>query len=101
MLPRPLLFKIGLSDTLFKAGVASFVAVIADGLVKSSWGRQNPNVTFGSGNGGIEQVPLEHYIVAGVQYNYDGGIFAALAFVDGAGVGQGQFIQFLDRKSVV
>ena len=33
--------------------------------------------------------------MAGVEHHDDGGVFAALAFVDGAGVGELKFVEFL------
>ena len=62
--------------------------------MESAGGRENPHVAFCAGDGGVDEVALQHYIVAGVEHHDDGGVFAALALVDGAGVGELQFVQF-------
>ena len=63
--------------------------------MEGAGGRKYPHVSFRAGDGRIKQVPLEHHVVAGVENHDDGGVFAALALVDGAGVGQLQFVEFV------
>ena len=46
-----------------------------------------------AGNGGVEEVALQHHVVLGVHDDNYGGVFAALRFVDGGGVGEHQFVQ--------
>ena len=46
------------------------------------------------GDAGVEQVPLQHRVVLGQNGNHDGGIFGALAFVNGRGVGRHQRVEF-------
>src|SRR3712207_8423033 len=52
---------------------------------------------FGAGDGGVEQVALQHRPGAGGQRDDDAGVLAALRAVHGDGVGVHQLVE--DRKS--
>ena len=93
-----------LTEPFFQPCVPSGAAVVAHSLVERSGCGKYPHVSFRAGDGRIKQVPLEHYVVAGVENHDDGGVFAALALVDGAGVGQLQvldFVSFVIHRLVV
>ena len=46
-----------------------------------------------AGEAGVDEIALQHGVVLGEQRNHHGGIFAALAFVDRAGIGRHQVIE--------
>ena len=81
-------FFVELAEAFFKSREAAGAAVVADGLVEGSGGGKNPHMAFRAGNGGVDEVALQHHVVAGIENHDDGGVFAALALVDGAGVGE-------------
>ena len=47
----------------------------------------------GAGDGGVEQIALQHDGVLGGERQHDGGVFGALGFVHGDGVTQGKRVQ--------
>ena len=51
---------------------------------------------FSSGDGGVEDVALEHEVVLADDGEDDGGVFAALCFVDGDGVGEGEVVDVVE-----
>jgi hypothetical protein len=51
---------------------------------------------FGSGDGGVEQVALQHQPRAGRQQDDHTGILAALGAVDADRIGMGQLIQLVE-----
>ena len=55
-----------LGKTFFKSRVAAGAAVVADGLVEGAGGRKDPHVAFGAGDGGVDEVALQHHVMAGV-----------------------------------
>ena len=59
---------------------------MADGIPQGTL-LTNDNADFlGTGDGGVDEVALEHDVVGEVDGDNDDGIFAALALVDGRGV---------------
>ena len=52
-------------------------------------------MSFGARDSGVDEVALQHDAVARIENDNDGGVFAALALVDGAGVGEHEFFDFV------
>jgi len=52
-------------------------------------------VAFRTRDGCVDEVALQHNAVARIENDNDGGVFAALALVDGAGVGEHEFFDFV------
>ena len=70
-------------------------ALVLDGCLDGPFGADEDDFALGPGNGRIEEVALEHDGVAVDQDHDDRVVFTALALVDGNGIGQGDFIDFL------
>src|SRR5690606_611614 len=50
---------------------------------------------FGAGDGGVKDVTLEHEVMLAHEGQHYSGVFAALRFVDGDGVGEGELVEFV------
>ena len=48
---------------------------------------------FAAGDGGIEEIAVEHFVVCGMDGDDHAGGFAALVFVDRDGVGQDELVE--------
>ena len=67
---------------------------VADGIPQGTL-LTNDNADFlGTGDGGVDKVALEHDVVGEVDGDDDDGIFAALALVDGRGIGETKLVEF-------
>ena len=55
---------------------------------------------FGAGDGGVEDVALEHEVVLGGDGQDERGVFAALGFVDGDGVGEAEVVEVVEINEV-
>ena len=77
-----------------EGGVALGDFVVADGDVDGATGTDEDDELLGAGDGGVEEVALEHHVVLGGDGDDDAGVFGALAFVDTDGVGVDQFVCF-------
>ena len=78
--------------------------VVADGDGEGLPGADQHDELPRAGDGGVEEVALKHDVVLGQHGDDDGGIFAALAFVDADAVGRQQFIEvgeIIDHGAVV
>ena len=84
------------AEELWEAGETLFVADVLDGDGEG-FGLADENDEFASaGDAGVEKVSLEHDVLLGGEGNDDVGEFGALGFVDGYGVGEGEFVQFAE-----
>ena len=73
-----------------------FVAGIVDGDGEG-FGLADEDDEFASaGDAGVEKVSLKHDVLLGGEGNDDVGELGALGFVDGYGVGEGEFVQFAE-----
>ena len=59
---------------------------MADGIPQGAFLTDDNADFLGTGDGGVDEVALEHDVVGEVDGDNDDGIFAALALVDGRGV---------------
>src|SRR6266536_763790 len=82
-------------QSLCQTSVAPGYAVIPHSNFQCIGLTHQDTETSGTRNRCIEQVPLEQHTVLINQRNNHNRIFAALTFVDGDGIGQDQFIQFV------
>ena len=55
-----------LAELFGESRVSMSAAVVAHRLVKRAGGRQNPHMAFGSRDGSVDEVPLQHDAVAGI-----------------------------------
>ena len=62
-------------------------------LLSPSSGRRGPGA-LATGDAGVEEISLQHRVVQGEDRDDHGGIFGALALVDGGGVGWNQRVKF-------
>ena len=67
---------------------------MADGIPQGAFLTDDNADFLGTGHGGVDEVALEHYVVGEVEGDDDDGIFAALTFVDGRGIGEAEFVEF-------
>lgn len=77
-------------EPLGEEGVAALGAVVFDGGLEGGFGAEEDDEGLRAGDGGVEEVPLEHDVMAGHEGQEDDGVFAALALVDAHGVGEGE-----------
>ena len=76
-----------------EAGETLFVAGVLDGEGEG-FGLADDDDEFASaGDAGVEEVSLEHDGLLGGEGDDDVGKFGALGFVNGYGVGEGEFVQ--------
>jgi len=75
-----------------QAGEALLGAVVIDGHGERAAGADQHDEFFAAADGGVEQVALQHHVVAGGDRDDDGRVFGALGLVDGDGVGQGKVV---------
>src|SRR5690242_21689884 len=85
-----------LSESVGEGGVAAAGADGADGGGQGAAGADEDDQLFGAGDGGVEQVALQHHPGAGGDGDDHGGVFGALGAVDGDGVGVGEFVEFVE-----
>ena len=78
-----------MKDFFLQVGVAGFGLVVAHGHAVGGGFADEEDLFFAAGDGGVEQVALEHHEVALEQGNDDGGVFRTLAFMNANGVGEG------------
>ena len=72
--------------------MASFLRGDGDRLL----GPDHHEQPLGPGEGGVEEIPLQHGVVGGVHRQDHAGVFGSLALVDGHRVGQGEFIEIAE-----
>ena len=77
-------------------GVALRGPAVADGQVDSLFLSHQDQDLFRPGHAGVEEIALEHDVVGHHEGHDDDGVFAPLALVDGAGVGQDELVQLGD-----
>ena len=87
--PTPFGVHQSLSQTAVSFGEFRVSDGEGDGLLRSDADDQLP----AAGDGGVEEVALEHDVVLGVDRDDDGGILASLALVNGDGVAQNQLVE--------
>lgn len=79
---------------LRESGETLFVAGIFDGDGEGFGLADDDDEFSPAGDAGVEKVSLKHDVLLGGEGNDDVGEFRALGFVDGYGVGEGEFVQF-------
>jgi len=87
----PLLGGRGL-QAVDEAGVAAAHLVVGYGHVDGGATADEDAQLFGAGDGGVEEVALKHDVVFGGEDDYGAGVFSALGFVDGDGVGEDELV---------
>ena len=81
---------------LWEAGETLFVADVLDSDGEG-FGLADEDDEFASaGDASVEKVSLKHDVLLGGKGNDDVGELGALGFVDGYGVGEGEFVQFAE-----
>src|SRR5450759_2838423 len=90
---RPLAHR---EQALRQASIAPGDAIVPDGYLERVGLPYKDAEAFGACNRGVEQVALQQHTMLGDERNDDNGILAALALVDGDGVGQPQIVQFME-----
>ena len=76
----------------------------ADGHAEGFGVADEDDEAAAAGDSGVEEIALEHDKMLGADGDDDGGKFAALAFVDGDGVGWAEFVDvaaFVDGLAAV
>ena len=66
---------------------------VADGIPQGTLLTDDNADFLGTGDGGVDEVALEHDVVCEVDGDNDDGIFTALALVDGRGIGEAELIE--------
>jgi len=89
---------VGHGDGLALQPLLEFRIALGDGDMADSIPQgtllTDDNADFlGTGDGGVDEVALEHDIVGEVDGDDDDGIFTALALVDGRGIGETEFVE--------
>jgi hypothetical protein len=87
---------LSLAEPVVQGGVTASGADSANGVADGFFGADQHDEFLGPGNGGVEQVALQHHPGAGGDRDDHAGVFAALGTVDADGVGVGQFVQFTE-----
>jgi hypothetical protein len=87
---------LSLAEPVVQGGVTASGADSANGVADGLLGADQHDEFLGPGNGGVEQVALQHHLGAGGDRDDHAGVFAALGTVDADGVGVGQFVQFTE-----
>ena len=90
---RPLAHR---EQVLRQASIAPGDAIVPDGYLERVGLPYKDAEAFGAGDRGVEQVTLQQHAMLNDERYDDDGIFAALALVDGNGVGQHQFVQLME-----
>ena len=67
---------------------------MADGIPQGTLLTNDNADFFGTGDGGVDEVALEHDVGGEVDGDDDDGIFTALTLVDGRGIGEAELIKF-------
>ena len=67
---------------------------MADGIPHGALLTDDNADFLGTGDGGVDEVALEHDVVGEVDGDDDDGIFAALTLVDGRGIGEAELVEF-------
>lgn len=86
-------------QTLLELGVAVGDVDVVDGIPEGALLTDNNADFLGSGDGGVDEVALEHDVDGEVDGDDDYRILAALALVDCGGVGKVQLVEFGARIS--
>src|SRR6266516_5178971 len=81
-----------LEQALRQPGIAPRDAIVPDGYLERVRLPHQDTEASGARDRGVEQIALEQHAMLGDERDDHDGIFAALAFVDGDGVGQNQFV---------
>ena len=82
----------GFLEAFGEAGVAAGGFVVLDGAGEGAFVADEQAEVAGASQAGVEQVALQHHILAGVQDEHDGTILRSLALVDAESVGELQFV---------